>query len=135
MELSSSLNQIRIVHFGLLAQMSRAWPRLAAVPFFPLSSSTHFLCKMVVEKAADSPGVRKDVPSEMRVPGKIVHTYAGMTQRGSYPMHSPHKCSCEDGAGVWVEERKRQRGELKTKAMWITYKVEYVKKLLMNPGK
>lgn len=130
LELSSSLNQIRIVHFVLLAQMSRTWPRLVAVPFFPLSSSTHFLCKMVVEKAADSPGGKKDVQSEMRVPREIVHTYARMTQRGSYHMHSPHKfCSCEDGAGGWVDERKRQRGELKTKATWITYKVEYVKKL------
>lgn len=84
---------------------------------------------MVVEKAADSPRGRKDVQSEMRVPGEIAHTYARMTQRGSYHMHSPHKCSCEDGAGAWVEERKRHRGELKTTAMWVTYKVEHVKKL------
>lgn len=47
---------------------------------FSLSSSSHFICKMVAGKAVDSPEVRKDVQPEMSLPNKIAHIHFRMTQ-------------------------------------------------------
>ena len=71
-----------------------------------LSSSSHFICKLVVGKALDSPAVRMVVQPEMSVPSKIVHTHSSMTQRGFSQMHNPDKCLVKMEENNWGPGRR-----------------------------